>query len=49
MLSRPIQIVLGLTLAAVAYVYWQDSDMDEPELESKARPAQKAIQNVASE
>jgi hypothetical protein len=49
MLSRPIQIVLGLTLVAAAYVFWQDSSTNEPELESKVRPAQKAIQNMASE
>ncbi|MGL4997189.1 MAG: hypothetical protein ACRC6G_13575, partial [Deefgea sp.] len=49
MLSRPIQIVLGLTLAVTAYFYWQETNSAEPELESKARPAQKAIQKVASE
>lgn len=49
MLSRPLQIVLGLTLASATYLYWQESNTDAPELESKARPAQKAIQNVASE
>nr|WP_314899631.1 hypothetical protein [uncultured Deefgea sp.] len=50
MLSRPLQIVLGLTLAVTAYFYWQESNSSaEPELESKARPMQKAIQKVASE
>lgn len=50
MLSRPIQIALGLALAASAYVFWQDMNSTaEPELESKARPAQKAIQKMASE
>ncbi|MBM5572284.1 MULTISPECIES: hypothetical protein [Deefgea] len=49
MLSRPIQIALGVALAATAYVYWQDSSTAEPELESKARPAQKSIKKMASE
>ncbi len=49
MLSRPLQIVLGLTLATAAYLYWQESNTEAPELDSKARPAQKSIQKVASE
>lgn len=38
MLSRPMQWLLGATLAATAYTFWHDSQQ-EAELESSARPA----------
>ncbi|WP_051534686.1 hypothetical protein [Deefgea rivuli] len=49
MLSRPLQLLLGCTLAVAAYFYWQDQQAAEPELDSLAKPASKAIQKTASE
>lgn len=37
MLSRPLQIALGLTVAAVGYVWWQGRNAEDPELDTHAR------------
>ncbi|WP_348944370.1 hypothetical protein ABHF33_13120 [Chitinibacter sp. FCG-7] len=42
MLSRPMQFVLGGTLALTAYTFWSDSQ-HEAELESTARPVPRSI------
>lgn len=49
MLSRPLQLLLGCTLAVTAYFYWHDQQAPEPELDSKVKPAQKTVQKIASE
>lgn len=42
MLSRPMQLLLGATLAVTAYTFWQDTQQ-EAELESSARPAPRSV------
>jgi hypothetical protein len=43
MLSRPMQWVLGCTLAVTAYTFWHDKQQENVELESSAKPAPRAI------
>lgn len=49
MLSRPLQLLLGCTLAVTGYFYWYDQQTTEPELDSKAKSAPKVIKKMASE
>ena len=48
MLSRPILYLLGGTLAICAYLFWQEQQSAEPELDSKAKPAERASGRIAS-
>ncbi|KAF0812919.1 hypothetical protein IGB42_02767 [Andreprevotia sp. IGB-42] len=50
MLSRPLQLVLGVTVLLVGYTWWQgrDGDGDEPALDTRARSAGRVAPASAS-
>ena len=48
MLSRPMQFLLGGTLIISAYTFWHEQQAPEPELESRAKPSERASGKIAS-